>query len=178
MRFLDEEFTESGCEKGRAMEPAEVLDWWRASAERVCEVLLTRDPKERIPWGLGMGARSMATARLMETWAHAGDVRRALGMPRGSSPRLHSISFLTLRAVPYALSVAKVTPPPGTLRAELTYDGQTWSLGPDDADNLITGEALEFCTLGVRRMTRAETTTLKAHGPLAEAALDNLRAFL
>lgn len=173
-----EEFTESGCEKGRAMEPAKVLEWWRTSAARVCDVLRTKDPKERIPWGLGMGARTMAGARLMETWAHAGDVRRALGLPRSATPRLHSIAFLTLRAVPYALSVAKVTPPPGTLRAELAFDGQTWALGPDDADNLITGDALEFCTLGVRRTTRAETTTLKAHGPLAEAALDNLRAFL
>ena len=42
------------------------------------------DPRDRIPWyGPDMSARSGATARLMETWAHAQDVADALGI----SPR-------------------------------------------------------------------------------------------
>jgi hypothetical protein len=90
---------------------------------------------------------------------------------------LQSIAFLTLRAVPYALGYAKVEQPPGTLRAELTYGGETWLLGPDGADNVISGDALEFCRLGIRRVSRAQTN-LNAEGALAEAALDNLRAFL
>jgi uncharacterized protein (TIGR03084 family) len=173
-----EEFTESGCIKGRAMSTAEVLEWFRSSARAQQEALAACEPKQRIPWGLGMSGTMMVTARLMEHWAHGTDIRRGLGLEPLVTPRLRSIAFLTLKAVPYALAYAQVAQPAGTLRAELTYDGETWNLGPDDADNVITGDALEFCTLGIRRMTRSETQTLKAHGPLAEAAIDNLRAFL
>jgi uncharacterized protein (TIGR03084 family) len=172
-----EAFTQSGVDKGRAMAPAEVFEWWRASAERNRNALLEKDARDRIPWGLGMSAKMMATARLMETWAHAGDIRGALDLEPSATPRLRSIAFLTLRAVPYALSYAKVEQPSGTLRAELTYDDGTWLLGPDDADNVITGDALEFCRLGIRRVARADTS-LKGVGPLADAALNNLRAFL
>jgi uncharacterized protein (TIGR03084 family) len=173
-----EAFTESGCERGRAMAPPDVFAWWRASCHAVLDALASKQPNDRIPWGLGMSARMMATARLMEHWAHSADIRGALGMGPSVTPRLHSIAFLIVRAVPYALGVAKVPPPPGTLRAELSYDGETWHFGPDDADSVITGEALEFCLLGVQRTTIDKVHTLKASGPLAEAALPNLRAFL
>jgi uncharacterized protein (TIGR03084 family) len=172
-----EAFTASGVERGRAMEPEEVHAWWRTSALANRDALLARDDRDRVPWGLGMSARMMATARQMEHWAHGYDIRRALGLPP-TTDRLRSVAFLTLRAVPYGISHAKATQPPGTLRAELTCDGETWRLGPDDATDVITGDALEFCVLGIRRITRAQTTTLKANGPLAETALDNLRAFL
>jgi uncharacterized protein (TIGR03084 family) len=173
-----EEFTEAGCERGRAMSTGDVLEWWVTSARANRDALLALDDGARVPWGLGMGAPMMATARMMEHWAHACDIREGAGLPFSRTPRLRSIAFLTLRAVPYALGHAKVAQPPGTLRAELTYEGDVWRLGPDDADNLITGDAFEFCRLGIRRIARAQTETLKAHGALAEAALDNLRAFL
>jgi len=172
-----EAFTQSGVDVGRAMKPADVFEWWRTSAATTREILLTKDPRDRVPWGLGMSAKMMATAREMEHWAHAGDIRGALGLEPSATPRLRSIAFLTLRAVPYALSFAKVGQPPGTLRAELRYGAETWMLGPDDATDVITGDALEFCRLGIRRIARAQTT-LTANGPLANAALDNLRAFL
>jgi uncharacterized protein (TIGR03084 family) len=172
-----EEFTQDGVERGRAMSNAEVLAWWVDTAARSRDAIASKGDKDRIPWGLGMSAPMMATARLMEHWAHGCDIRAAAGAPF-SRTHLRSVSFLTLRAVPYALGHAGVAQPPGTLRAELNDGGETWRLGPEDADNLITGDALEFCRLGIRRVTRDETTTLKAHGPLADAALSNLRAFL
>ena len=173
-----EAFTESGCERGRAMSPDEVLAWWRASCEAVLGALAAKDAKDRVPWGLGMSARMMATARQMEHWAHTLDIRSALGLGPSATPRLQSVAFLVLKAVPYALNFAKIEPPAGTLRAELTFEGETWHLGPDDADNTISGDALEFCILGVQRTTPDKVKTLKATGPLAEVALDNLRAFL
>jgi uncharacterized protein (TIGR03084 family) len=172
-----EAYTQSGVDKGRTMEPDAVFAWWVTSAARTNDALRAKDPKDRVPWGLGMSARMMATARLMEHWAHAGDIRGALGLLPSSTRRLRSIALLTLRAVPYALLVARVAQPPGTLRAELAYDGETWRLGPDDADNVVSGDAFEFCRLGTRRISRSDTA-LKAEGTLAEAALDNLRAFL
>ena len=78
---------------------------WRAGAPRapgLAEALRTLPEGTRIPWyGPPMSATSMATARFMETWAHARDVaaaprRRAAGRrpgaarrpPRGAHPRL------------------------------------------------------------------------------------------
>jgi uncharacterized protein (TIGR03084 family) len=174
-----EAFTESGCEKGRRMEPPDVLEWWVSTSARVNEALLEKDPKERVPWGLGMSARTLGTARLMETWAHGLDIRAGVGKPPNITPRVRNVAWLIYNALPYAFRVVSREPPPGTLRVELAApDGETWTFGPEDADNLITGDAAEFCRVGVQRMRRAEAATLKAVGPLADAALDAARAFL
>jgi uncharacterized protein (TIGR03084 family) len=173
-----EGFTLSGVERGRRMSPEEVLAWWRGVVARQSEALRAKDARDRVPWGLGMSARMMATARLMEHWAHGLDIRSALGAGPNVSPRLRSIAILVLKAVPYALTVAKVEQPPGMLRAELTYDDEVWRLGPDDADNVIVGDAIEFCMLGVQRTTRDRCPSLGAKGDLADVALSNLRAYL
>ena len=173
-----EAFTESGCEKGRKMTGLQVLDWWVTGAARSREVLANKDPKDRVPWGLGMSARSFVSARLMETWAHGLDVRTAVGAEPDYTPRLKDIAFLIVRALPYAFRVAKREQPAGELRVDLTFDGEMWSFGPEHADNRITGDAQEFCRVGVQRMKRADATTLKAEGELADAALEVARAFL
>jgi uncharacterized protein (TIGR03084 family) len=173
-----EAFTESGCEKGRRMAGEEVLDWWVVGAARSRDALRAKDPKDRVPWGLGMSARSFASARLMETWAHGLDCRAAVGSPPNETSRLKDVAFLIVRAFPYAFRHAQREKPPGDLRVELTFEGETWTYGPDDAGDRITGEAGEFCRVGVQRMKLADATSLKADGPLAQAALEVARAFL
>lgn len=175
-----EAFTESGVMKGRAMDPAGVLDWWTQGTVKTRAAIAAKDPKERIPWGLGMSARSFATARLMETWAHGLDIRAAVGEPPNITPRIRNVAWLVTNAVPYALSVAQTPAPEGrTLRAVLNAPGgDTWTFGPDGATDTITGDAAEYCIVGVQRKKPSDATTLKADGPLAELALANLRAFL
>jgi uncharacterized protein (TIGR03084 family) len=173
-----EAFTEAGCEKGRKMEPAEVLDWYVRGTKRLRDMFLTKDPKERVPWGLGMAARTLVTARLMEHWAHGYDIRTAVGVPVVATERLRSVAWLIIGALPYAFNVAGVEQPPGRLRVELSFNGETWTFGPEDADNRVTGDVLEFCKVGVQRLNWREAETLKVEGPLAEAALTHARAFL
>lgn len=173
-----EDFTESGCEKGRKMNPSDVLEWWVTGAARTRGVLEQKDPKERIPWGLGMAARTLVSARQMETWAHGLDIRAALGEAPNLTPRLRDIAWLVFRAFPYGFNHAKREMPTGTLRMELDFNGERWDFGPDQADNLITGDAGEFCRVGVQRLKLADATTLKAEGRLAEEALQVARAFL
>jgi len=173
-----EAFTESGCDKGRKMAPAQVLDWWISGATKTRATLLTLDPKARVPWGLGMSARSFASARLMETWAHGLDIRAAVGELPNESPRLKSVAWLIVRALPYAFRIAQREQPPGTLRVDLDFEGERWALGAPDGDNSITGPAGEFCRVGVQRLKLADAPNLKADGPLAEAALQVARAFL
>jgi uncharacterized protein (TIGR03084 family) len=140
------------------------------------------EPKQRVPWGLGMTARTLVTARQMEHWAHGLDIRDALGIEVKATDRLRSVAWLITRALPYAFSISQTPMPTDrSLRVELaaTIDGEKreWSFGPDDATDIIRGDALEFCRLGVQRCKRTDTS-LMFEGSFADAALDRLRAYL
>ncbi|GAC1411545.1 MAG: TIGR03084 family metal-binding protein [Actinomycetota bacterium] len=174
-----EAFTEAMCDKGRPLPPGEVLKWWLAGSARLRALLSTLDPKQRIPWGLGMSARSFVTARLMEHWAHGLDVRAASGLPPNITPRLRNVAWLITNASGYAFSYARRPKPEGSLRVDLLAPGdQLWSFGPEDATDRITGDAAEYCILGVQRMRLEDAKSLRAQGPLAEQTLQVLRAFL
>lgn len=175
-----EAFTESGCERGRAMSGAEVREWWWVAAARCRHTLAGLDRSTRVPWGLGMGWRAFVTARLMEHWAHGLDIREALGAPAEDTDRLRHIAWICTNALPYAFGVAKVTPPEGrTLRVEVTGpSGDVWAFGPDDATDRITGPAAQWCRLAVQRIGRHQAPDLHAEGPLADLALTHARAFL
>jgi uncharacterized protein (TIGR03084 family) len=173
-------FTLAGCLRGRAMTPAEVLGWWAGAAARNRAALRALEPTARVPWGLGMGLRAFGAARLMEHWAHGLDIRAAVGRPAEDTTRLHHVAWIGARALPYALTVAGVEPPPGrTLRFDLVDPaGAAWSFGPEDATDRIEGSMGEWCRLAVQRVDRAATKTLRSTGSLADLALDRARAFL
>jgi uncharacterized protein (TIGR03084 family) len=173
-------WTEAGCDKGRAMTPAEVLDWWWSAAATVRKALGDLPSTARVPWGLGMGWRAFVTARLMEHWAHGLDIHAAVGVPSPDTDRLRHIGWICTNALPYAFGVAGVTAPEGhTLRVEVTGpNGDLWTYGKPDATDTITGPAGQWCRLAVQRITRADAPDLVANGPLADLALDHARAFL
>ena len=178
-RYGFDSYTEAVRQLGLQLDAAEMLRWYEMNAARLQVMFLTKDdPKERVPWGLGMSLRTLVTARLMEHWAHGLDVRAAVGVPVEASPRLRSIAWLITQSFPYAFSVAEVEMPARTLRVELTMGDDVWAFGPDDAEDEITGDALEFCKVGVQRLKREDAHTLKARGPLADLALVHARAFL
>jgi enediyne biosynthesis protein E11 len=56
--------------------------------------------------------------------------------------------------------------------------GVLWRFGREDVPNRIEGTAAEFARVGVRRLRLGDAGTLRAHGPLAEVALLNLKAYL
>jgi uncharacterized protein (TIGR03084 family) len=171
--------TFKGVLRGRRRSGAEVLAWWESSAAVIRDALRAIDPSVRVPWGIGMRAPSLATARLMETWAHGLDVHAALGVAPVDTDRLRHVAWLATRALPYAYSVAAREPPNEPLRVELTLpSGDTWSLGPVDAKNRITGPASEYCRVFVQRMPVREATALVAEGDAAHDALSVARAYL
>lgn len=178
-RYGFDTYTETVRRTGLDRGPDEMLQWYTHNARRLREMFLSKkDPRERVPWGLGMSIRTLVTARLMEHWAHGLDVRAAVGEPVVASPRLRSIAWLIAQAFPYAFSVAQVEVPARTLRVELSFGDEVWTFGPADAEDAITGDALEFCRVGVQRLEHTEAKTLVARGPLAELALAHARAFL
>jgi uncharacterized protein (TIGR03084 family) len=169
-----------GVLRGRRLLGPAVLAWWEDTSARERDVLASIDPAVRVPWGIGMRAPSLITARLMETWAHGLDVRQALGIPVVDTDRLRHVAWLGYRALPYAFSYAGRERPPGELRVELTSPSgdETWEYGPPGAPNRITGPAGELCRVFAQRITRDEASELVAEGEGAVVALEVARAFL
>jgi uncharacterized protein (TIGR03084 family) len=174
-----EDLTLLGVLQGRRRPGPEVLAWWSRAQIAERDVLAALDPQMRVPWGLGMRPPSFVTARLMETWAHSLDVHAALGLEPADTDRLRHIAWIGVKALPYACSVAGVTPPDGPLRVELTLpSGARWTFGPDDAPDRIAGPASEFCRVFVQRIPASAAPGLVASGDGAELALRVARSFL
>ncbi|MFF2143945.1 TIGR03084 family metal-binding protein [Kitasatospora sp. NPDC058190] len=169
---------EEGAREGAAAEPAELLARWRAGREEVLAALAAAPADARLPWfGPPMKPASMATARLMETWAHGQDVADALGATREPTARLRHIAHLGLRTLGFAFAAHGLLAPEHPVRLELTApDGGSWALGPADAPDVVTGPALDFCLLVTQRRHR-DDLALTATGPVAAAWLPIAQAF-
>jgi uncharacterized protein (TIGR03084 family) len=124
-----------------------------------------------------MSAASMATARLMETWAHGRDVADALGETPAPTDRLRHIVRLGVRTRNFAFGVHGLPTPFEEFRVELRGpSGAMWTYGPEDATDRVTGPALDFCLLVTQRAHRADLA-LRAEGPDADRWLDIAQAF-
>jgi uncharacterized protein (TIGR03084 family) len=132
----------------------------------------------KIPWyGPPMSAPSLATARLMETWAHGEDVAAALGVTRTPTERLRHVAYLGFRTRTFAFLSRGLAAPDQEVRVELTGPGGAlWTFGPDDATERVTGPGLDFCLLVTRRRHR-DDLALVADGAGADRWLDIAQAF-
>jgi uncharacterized protein (TIGR03084 family) len=146
-------FVEAGANEIAATAPAELLADWRLIRSQLHHALLTVPDGRKLPWfGPPMSAASMATARLMETWAHGLDVADTLGVTRPPSARLRSVAHIGVRARDYAFAVNGLPAPTEPFLVELRApDGSTWSWGPPDAAQRVTGDAEDFCLLVTQR---------------------------
>jgi uncharacterized protein (TIGR03084 family) len=171
-------FVDAAAEELATTPPAELLSDWRTTRERLHDALLTVEEGRKLPWfGPPMSAASMATARLMETWAHGLDIADALGVQRPPTERLHSIAHLGVRTRDYAFVVNELAPPSAPFLVELRAPaGDTWSWGPADAAQRVTGAAEDFCFLITQRRALS-ALDITAHGPDAQRWLEIAQAF-
>lgn len=171
-------YVERGAAEGAAEEPAKLLARWRDGRTRIAGALAAVPPGTKVPWfGPPMSAASMATARLMETWAHGEDVADALGATRAPTARLRHVAHIGVRARDFAYRNRGLEPPAEPFHVALTGpDGDTWTWGPVDAPQSVTGPALDFCHLATQRRHRADLA-LTANGPDADRWLDLAQAF-
>ena len=138
------------------------------------------DPEHRVPWGLGLSARTFAQARLMESWAHGWDVATALRLPERLDADCWHVAALGHATLRFALRRARVPVPRGrTLRLELDAGPHgRWTFGPEDATDLLTGPALAWVKTATRRDADRARRLLRAEGPLAELAATHAQAYL
>jgi uncharacterized protein (TIGR03084 family) len=146
-------FVDVAAEQEARRPATHLLDDWRATRRRLHDALVRVPSDRKLVWfGPPMSPASMATARLMETWAHGLDVADALGLRRQATARLRSIAHLGVRTRDFAFTLHEQVPPTEPFRIELRApDGSTWGWGPSDATQRVTGSALDFCYLVTQR---------------------------
>ena len=166
------------AQQAAAVPHDELLAAWRQERTALADALRAVPDGTKRPWfGPPMSPASMATARLMETWAHGQDVADTLGVERTPTLRLRHIAHLANRTRGFAYAAHDLDPPTAEVRVELDApDGTTWTFGSDDAEQTVTGSALDFCLLAVQRVHR-DDTDLVANGPDADQWLDVIQAF-
>lgn len=168
---------------GRAA-PDELLERWRTARTALQQTLRDLPEGTKLPWfGPPMSATSMATARFMETWAHALDVHEGLcaaglidEVPAPTDGIKH-VAHIAVRTRDFAFSVHDLPPPAEPFRIELVApSGELWTWGPQEAAQKVTGPAYDLCRLATQRIHRDDTTLL-AVGADAEKWLTIAQCF-
>ena len=144
------------AERFRDLTGSQLLAWFDEARARLLEGFRGLDPSTRVPWfGPAMSAASSLTARIMETWAHAQDVYDAVGAVHEPSSRLRHVAHIGVGARAFSYLAHGREMPSTPVRVELTApDGSTWTWGPEDAPNRISGPALDFALLITQRRHR------------------------
>jgi uncharacterized protein (TIGR03084 family) len=163
---------------GGAMSDADLLARWRKARAELVAGFEALKPDTRVPWyGPSMSARSSATARIMETWAHGQDIADALKINRPGTDRLKHIAFLGVSTFKWSFKNREMVVPDQPVRVSLiSPSGEQWAWGPEDAENVVSGSALDFC-LVVTQRRNASDTGLKIQGDIAGQWIQIAQAF-
>ena len=104
-------------------------------------------------------------------------MHEALGVAPEPTNRIRHVAHLAVRTRDFAFVTNSVPPPAAEFRIDLVApDGDVWAFGPEDAEQTVTGSALDLCLLATQRINRADTD-LVATGPDADKWLDLAQCF-
>ncbi|MFG3659290.1 TIGR03084 family metal-binding protein [Streptomyces sp. NPDC047706] len=171
-------FVDDGADEGARLAPAELLTSWREGRAALDAALRAAPPGARFPWyGPPMSAASMATGRIMETWAHGQDVADALGVERTPTDRLKHVVRIGVRARDFAFAAHGLPAPGEEFRVELVApSGELLTYGPEGAAQRVTGTAYDFALLVTQRAHR-DDVDVRAEGTDADRWLGIAQAF-
>ncbi|MBC7630127.1 TIGR03084 family metal-binding protein [Aeromicrobium sp.] len=172
-------FVDQGAGTMAKLPAPELLAGWRAGRVALDAALRDVPDGDKVPWyGPPMSPTSMATARIMETWAHGHDVAEALGLQIPRTSRVKHVCHLGVRTRGFAYAVrGEQVPDGGEVRVELTGpDGDLWTWGPEDAAERVTGSGYGFALLATRRR-HPDDVDVHAVGDTAAHWLTIVQAF-
>jgi uncharacterized protein (TIGR03084 family) len=147
-----------------------LLAHWRSRYEMLVDALAAMDPRARLGWyGPPMSARSFATARLMETWAHGQDVWDVLRRRRAATGRLKHIAHLGVTTFGWTFANRKLPVPPVSPYVCLQAPGgDTWTWGDPACEHRVAGSAEDFCLLVTQRRHVDDTGLQYSAGPVSD----------
>ena len=145
-----------------------LFELWHQQTETMAVEWKQLSPKERLMWvGPDMSARSMITARQMETWAHGQEVFDLFGQEQPQSDRIYNIIVLGVNTFGWSHTVNDLNVPNEVPELHLTApSGKIWSLGTPGSDNMISGNAIEFAQV-VTQTRNVADTSLSVTGSIA-----------
>jgi uncharacterized protein (TIGR03084 family) len=158
---------------GRAL-----LEAWRNYFVAMTERFLAADPKKRVKWaGPDMSVRSSITARLMETWAHGQEVYDTLGVERVNRDRIKNIAVLGVNTFGWTFTNRGLDVPRPAPQVRLRApSGELWTWNDASEDNLVEGDATEFCQV-VTQVRNIADTKLRVVGEVAKRWMSIAQCF-
>lgn len=160
-------------------DPPELLfQRWKAERVGAIKSLAAVPDNELVPWLVNpLPPSILATAGMMEAFAHGHDITDSLGLRRRYTDRIKYLVAFAVRTWDFGYQARKLAPPDTEFRFEITGpSGARWRFGPEDAEQRITGSAVDFCLLTTRRRHR-DDLDVTAVGADAEHWLDIAQAY-
>lgn len=153
------QFSEIAREKYGSLDGPALLVRWRSQYTALATALAALDARARLPWyGPTMSARSFATARMMETWAHGQDVFDAMRVRRQPSRRLKHIAHIGVTTYGWTFVNRKRAVPEPAPYVELSAPGdETWTWNEPSTANAVRGSAEDFCLVVTQRRNVLDT---------------------
>lgn len=160
-------------------DPAEaLLSRWRSERDTGIKALAAVPADQVVPWLVNpLPPAVLACAGMMELFAHGQDIADTLGMRLKRTDRIGHLVGFAVRTKDFGYQARNLTPPDVEFRFELlSPSGKLLTFGPEDADQRVTGTAVDFCLLATRRRHR-DDLGLVAQGVEADRWLDIAQAY-
>lgn len=172
------EISDVAREKYSMFKGPALLARWRVLHDSLVASLAKLDPRSRLTWyGPPMSARSFATARLMETWAHGQDVWDIVRRRRPQTMRLKHIAHLGVTTLHWTFVNRQMEVPQNVPYVELSAPGGSiWTWNNSSTSNFVRGSAEDFCLLVTQRR-HLDDTELQFSGEVVKQWLSMAQCF-
>lgn len=142
---------------------------WRTEREAASRALAWADQDGDLAWLGGSARPSLIGAVLaMELFAHGQDIIDALGLASTHTDRLGHVVWFGAHTRDFGYRAHGFEPPATRFRFEITApSGALWAFGPEDAEQRVSGPAVDFCLLVTCRRHR-DDVDVKAVGREAD----------
>jgi uncharacterized protein (TIGR03084 family) len=158
--------------------PEVLLTRWRAERDSAIKALDAVPADALVPWLVRpLPPFVLACAGMMELFAHGQDIADALGVRVLRTDRIRYVAQFATMVWDFGYQARDLPIPDVQFRYELVApSGEAWEFGPADAEQRITGPAVDFCLLATRRRHR-DDLAVSAVGAEADHWLDIAQAY-
>jgi uncharacterized protein (TIGR03084 family) len=150
-------------------EPEPAMRRWRTEREAAMHALAAMDQEAELTWMRAARRPSWVGAFLaMELFAHGQDIVDGLGLALTYTDRIGHVVWFGTHTRDFGYQAHGFQPPEARFRFEITApSGALWAFGPEDAEQRVSGPAVDFCLLVTQRRHR-DDVDVKAVGREAD----------